>query len=102
MKKRLIVLLMFLLSCLGIYSNEINNQSNSNSFSSKNFLKKLTSLAPENPEKTEKFANYLKNEMERKKEVSYLIKIDKEQFLCLLIIVKIDNSYIWDILYRSS
>ena len=48
------------------------------SFSSKNFLKKLTSLASENPEKTEKFANYLKNEMERKKEVSYLIKVDKE------------------------
>ena len=79
MKKRLIVLLMFLLSCLAIYSNEINNQSNSNSFSSKNFLKKLTSLTPENPEKTEKFANYLKNEMERKKEVSYLIKVDKDE-----------------------
>ena len=79
MKKRLIVLLMFLLSCLVIYSDEINNQSNSNSFSSKNFLKKLTSLAPENPEKTEKFANYLKNEMERKKEVSYLIKVDKDE-----------------------
>ena len=79
MKKRLIVLLMFLLSCLAIYSDEINNQSNSNSFSSKNFLKKLTSLARENPEKTEKFANYLKNEMERKKEVSYLIKVDKDE-----------------------
>ena len=79
MKKRLIVLLMFLLSCLAIYSDEINNQSVSNSFSSKNFLKKLTSLAPENPEKTEKFANYLKNEMERKKEVSYLIKVDKDE-----------------------
>jgi len=79
MKKRLIVLLMFLLSCLVIYSDEINNQSNSNSFSSKNFLKKLTSSAPENPEKTEKFANYLKNEMERKKEVSYLIKVDKDE-----------------------
>jgi len=38
MKKKLIVLLMFLLSCLAIYSDEINNQSNSNSFSSKNFL----------------------------------------------------------------
>ena len=76
MKKKLIVLLMFLLSCLAIYSDEINNQSNSNSFSSKNFLKKLTSLAPE---KTEKFANYLKNEMERKKEVSYLIKVDKDE-----------------------
>ena len=55
MKKKLIVLLMFLLSCLVIYSDEINNQSNSNSFSSKNFLKKLTSLASENPEKTAKF-----------------------------------------------
>ena len=76
MQKKLIVLLMFLLSCLAIYSDEINNQSNSNSFSSKNFLKKLTSLAPE---KTEKFANYLKNEMERKKEVSYLIKVDKDE-----------------------
>ena len=76
MKKRLIVLLMFLLSCMAIYSNEVSTQSNSNSFSSKNFLKKLTSLAPE---KTEKFANYLKNEMERKKEVSYLVKVDKEE-----------------------
>ena len=76
MKKRLIVLLMFLLSCLVIYSDEINNQSVSNSFSSKNFLKKLTSLAPE---KTEKFANYLKNEMERKKEVSYLIKVNRDE-----------------------
>ena len=38
MKKKLIVLLMFLLSCLAIYSDEINNQSNSNSFSSKNLL----------------------------------------------------------------
>ena len=68
MKKRLIVLLMFLLSCMAIYSNEVSTQSNSNSFSSKNFLKKLNSLTPENPEKTEKFASYLKNEMERKKE----------------------------------
>ena len=76
MKKRLIVLLMFLLSCMAIYSNEVSTQSVSNSFSSKNFLKKLTSLAPE---KTEKFANYLKNEMERKKEVSYLIKVDKDE-----------------------
>ena len=79
MKKRLIVLLMFLLSCMAIYSNEISTQSNSNSFSSKNFLKKLNSLTPENPEKTEKFASYLKNEMERKKEVSYLVKVDKEE-----------------------
>ena len=79
MKKKLIVLLMFLLSCLAIYSDEINNQSNSNSFSSKNLLKKLTSLTPKNPERTEKFANYLKNEMERKKEVSYLIKVDKDE-----------------------
>ena len=79
MKKRLIVLLMFLLSCLAIYSDEINNQSVSNSFSSKNFLNKLTSLTPKNPEKTEKFASYLKNEMERKKEVSYLIKVDKNE-----------------------
>ena len=79
MKKKLIVLLMFLLSCLAIYSDEINNQSNSNSFSSKNFLKKLTSLTPKNPERTEKFASYLKNEMERKKEVSYLIKVDKDE-----------------------
>ena len=78
MKKKLIVLLMFLLSCLAIYSDEINNQSNSNSFSSKNFLKKLTSLTPKNPERTEKFAKYLKNEMERKKEVSYLVKVDKD------------------------
>ena len=78
MKKKLIVLLMFLLSCLGIYSNEINNQSDSNSFSSANFLKKLNSLTPKNPEKTEKFANYLKNEMERKKEVGYFIKVDKD------------------------
>ena len=79
MKKRLIVLLMFLLSCMAIYSNEVSTQSNSNSFSSQNFLKKLTSLTPENIEKTEKFANYLKNEMERKKEVSYLIKVDKDE-----------------------
>ena len=78
MKKKLIVLLMFLLSCLGIYSNEINNQSDSNSFSSQNFLKKLTSLTAEKPEKTEKFTSYLKNEMERKKEVNYLIKVDKD------------------------
>lgn len=41
MKKKLIVLLMFLLSCLAIYSDEINNQSNSNSFSSKNFFKEV-------------------------------------------------------------
>ena len=79
MKKKLIVLLMFLLSCLAVYSNEITNQSNSNSFSSKNFLKKLASLTPKNPERTEKFASYLKNEMERKKEVSYLIKVDKDE-----------------------
>lgn len=79
MKKRLIVLLMFLLSCMAIYSNDVSTQSNSNSFSSKNFLKKLNSLTPENPEKTEKFASYLKNEMERKKEVSYLVKVDKEE-----------------------
>ena len=79
MKKRLIVLLMFLLSCMAIYSDDINSQSESNSFSSKNFLKKLNSLTPENPEKTEKFASYLKNEMERKKEVSYLVKVDKEE-----------------------
>ncbi|ATV07026.1 hypothetical protein CS401_00030 [Fusobacterium vincentii] len=68
---------MFLLSCIAIYSNDINTQSESNSFSSENFLKKLTSLTPKNPEKAEKFAKYLKNEMERKKEVSYLIKVDK-------------------------
>ena len=79
MKKRLIVLLMFLLSCMAIYSNEVSTQSNSNSFSSKNFLKKLNSLTPENPEKTEKFASYLKKEIERKKEVSYLVKVDKEE-----------------------
>ena len=79
MKKKLIVLLMFLLSCLAIYSNDVNSQNVSNSFSSQNFLKKLTSLTPENSEKTEKFANYLKNEMERKKEVSYLIKVDKDE-----------------------
>ena len=79
MKKKLIVLLMFLLSCIAIYSNDINTQSESNSFSSENFLKKLTSLTPENSEKTEKFANYLKNEMERKKKVSYLIKVDKDE-----------------------
>ena len=77
MKKKLIVLLMFLLSCIAIYSNDVNSQSDSNSFSSENFLKKLISLTPKNPEKTEKFANYLKNEMKRKKEVSYFIKIDK-------------------------
>ena len=64
---------------MAIYSNEVSTQSNSNSFSSKNFLKKLNSLTPENPEKTEKFASYLKNEMERKKEVSYLVKVDKEE-----------------------
>lgn len=74
MKKKLIVLLMFLLSCLAIYSNDVNSQNVSNSFSSQNFLKKLTSLTPENSEKTEKFANYLKNEMERKKEV-LIIKV---------------------------
>ena len=79
MKKKLIVLLMFLLSCLAVYSNEITNQNNSNSFSSQNFLKKLTSLTAENPEKTEKFTSYLKNEMERKKEVNYLIKVDKDE-----------------------
>ena len=77
MKKKLIILLMFLLSCIAIYSNDVNSQSDSNSFSSENFLKKLISLTPKNPEKTEKFANYLKNEMKRKKEVSYFIKIDK-------------------------
>ena len=79
MKKRLIVLLMFLLSCIAIYSNDVNSQSVSNSFRSQNFLKKLTSLTAENPEKTEKFASYLKNEMERKKEVNYLIKVDKDE-----------------------
>ena len=79
MKKRLIVLLMFLLSCMAIYSNEVSTQSNSNSFSSKNFLKKLNSLTVDNPEKTEKFANYLKDEMERKKEVTYFIKVDKDE-----------------------
>ena len=79
MKKKLIVLLMFLLSCIAVYSNDVNSQSVSNSFSSQNFLKKLTSLTAENSEKTEKFANYLKNEMERKKEVSYLIKVDKDE-----------------------
>ena len=79
MKKKLIILLMFLLSCIAIYSNDINTQSESNSFSSENFLKKLTSLTPKNPEKAEKFAKYLKNEMERKKEVSYLIKVDKDE-----------------------
>ena len=79
MKKKLIILLMFLLSCIAIYSNDVNTQSDSNSFSSENFLKKLTSLTPKNPEKTEKFANYLKNEMKRKKEVSYFIKIDKAE-----------------------
>lgn len=79
MKKKLIVLLMFLLSCIAIYSNAINSQSDSNSFSSQNFLNKLISLTPKNPEKTEKFANYLKNEMERKKEVSYFIKINKDE-----------------------
>ena len=79
MKKKLIILLMFLISCIAIYSNDVNTQSDSNSFSSENFLKKLTSLTPKNPEKTEKFANYLKNEMKRKKEVSYFIKIDKDE-----------------------
>ena len=79
MKKKLIVLLMFLLSCLAIYSNDVNSQNVSNSFSSQNFLKKLTSLTAENPEKTEKFTSYLKNEMERKKEVNYLIKVDKDE-----------------------
>ena len=79
MKKKLIILLMFLLSCIAIYSNDVNSQSDSNSFSSENFLKKLISLTSKNPEKTEKFANYLKNEMERKKEVSYLIKVDKDE-----------------------
>ena len=70
---------MFLLSCIVIYSNDVSSQSESNSFSSKNFLKKLISLTANNPEKTEKFANYLRNEMERKKEVSYLVKVDKEE-----------------------
>ena len=79
MKKKLIVLLMFLLSCLAIYSNDVNSQNVSNSFSSQNFLKKLTSLTAEKPEKTEKFTSYLKNEMERKKEVNYLIKVDKDE-----------------------
>ena len=79
MKKKLIVLLMFLLSCIAVYSNDVNSQSVSNSFSSKNFLKKLTSLTAEKPEKTEKFTSYLKNEMERKKEVNYLIKVDKDE-----------------------
>ena len=79
MKKKLIVLLMFLLSCIAVYSNDVNSQSVSNSFSSQNFLKKLTSLTAENPEKTEKFASYLKNEMERKKKVNYLIKVDKDE-----------------------
>ena len=79
MKKKLIVLLMFLLSCIAVYSNDVNSQSVSNSFSSQNFLKKLTSLTAENPEKTEKFTSYLKNEMERKKEVNYLIKVDKDE-----------------------
>ena len=79
MKKKLIVLLMFLLSCIAVYSNDVNSQSVSNSFSSQNFLKKLTSLTAEKPEKTEKFTSYLKNEMERKKEVNYLIKVDKDE-----------------------
>ena len=79
MKKRLIVLLMFLLSCIAIYSNDVNSQSDSNSFSSKNFLKKLNSLTVDNPEKTEKFANYLKDEMERKKEISYFIKVNRDE-----------------------
>ncbi|WP_315281588.1 hypothetical protein [Fusobacterium hwasookii] len=79
MKKRLIVLLMFLLSCMAIYSDDINSQSESNSFSSKNFLKKLNSLTTKNPEKTEKFANYLKDEMERKKEVTYFIKVNRDE-----------------------
>ena len=34
MKKRLIVLLMFLLPCIAIYSNDVSSQSESNSFSS--------------------------------------------------------------------
>ena len=79
MKKKLIVLLMFLLSCLAIYSNDVNSQNVSNSFSSQNFLKKLTSLTAEKPEKTEKFTSELKNEMERKKELNYLIKVDKDE-----------------------
>ena len=79
MKKKLIALLIFLLSCMVVYSDEIKKQSNSNSFSSQNFLKKLTLLTPENPEKTEKFADYLKSEMESKKEVNYHIKIDKDE-----------------------
>ena len=77
MKKKLIVLLIFLISYILIYSNDVNSQSESNSFSSKNFLNKLTSLTPKNPKKIEKFASYLKNEMEIKKEVSYIIKVDK-------------------------
>jgi hypothetical protein len=64
---------------MAIYSNEVSTQSNSNSFSSKNFLKKLNSLTVDNPEKTEKFANYLKDEMERKKEVSYFIKVNRDE-----------------------
>ena len=79
MKKRLIVLLMFLLSCMAVYSDDVNSQSDSNSFSSKNFLKKLNSLTVDNPQKTEKFANYLKDEMERKKEVSYFIKVNRDE-----------------------
>ena len=79
MKKRLIVLLMFLLSCMAVYSDDVNSQSDSNSFSSKNFLKKLNSLTVDNPEKTEKFANYLKDEMERKKEISYFIKVNRDE-----------------------
>ena len=72
MKKRLIVLLMFLLSCMAIYSNEVSTQSNSNSFSSKNFLKKLNSLTPENPEKTEKFASYLKMKWKERRKLIIL------------------------------
>ena len=100
MKKKLIVLLMFLLSCLAIYSDEINNQSNSNSFSSKNFLKKLTSLIPENPKKTEKFANYLKNEMERKREVSYLIKVDKDKKK--ITVIAENGNTIEEVIYKNN
>ena len=100
MKKKLIVLLMFLLFCLAIYSNEINNQSNSNSFSSKNFLKKLISLTAENPKKTEKFANYLKNEMERKKEVSYLIKVDKDKKK--ITVIAENGNTIEEVIYKNN
>jgi len=64
---------------MAVYSDDVNSQSDSNSFSSKNFLKKLNSLTVDNPEKTEKFANYLKDEMERKKEISYFIKVNRDE-----------------------